>query len=270
MYKRKNVGKRRAGGRKGRKSSRKPSKSFTKKVNTIIHKQAETKQASFHLVNTDFNGLVNNVADVIRIIPQIGQGVDAGNRIGDQIRGQKLTVRGHMMINIVSNTSGVTIPTSIPSNSRLMVRAFVCSVKKFQSYGDVSATTTWMSKFLRNGNTLQSLDGTVRSMYLPVNTDVVTVHKEIKKYITVPAIFAQTATPAGFSNTAIGFEQSCKFFSFTMSIKKLLKYDDTSNDPQNDGRFFVLSYCHLDDTSADILTSRITTSFVSTLNYEDA
>lgn len=270
MYKKKYGTKKRPARRGGRKPSAKPSKSFAKKVNAIIHKNVESKEVSFNLVNTDFNGPVNNVADVIRVIPTITQGTDGGNRIGDQVLGQRLSIRGHMMINIVPNTTGVTIPSAIPSNCRMMIRAFCCSVKKFSNYDDVSATTTWMSKFLKNGNTLQGLDGTVRSMYLPVNTDVITVHKEIKKYVTIPAIFAQTATAAGFSNTAVGFESSCKFFNFSMPIKKLLKYDDTSFSPQNDGRFFVISYAKLDDTAPDILVARITANFVSTLRFEDA
>lgn len=270
MYKKKNAIRKRRPRRGGRKPSAKPSKSFVKKVNSIIHKNVETKEVSFNLVNTDFNGPVNNVADVIRIIPTITQGTDGGNRIGDQVLGQKLVVRGHMMINIVPNTTGTTIPSAIPSNCRMMIRAACMSVKKFSSYDDVAATTTWMSKVLKNGNTLQGLDGSVRSMYLPWNRDVVTIHKEIKRYVTIPAIFAQTATAAGFSNTAVGFEQSCKFFNFTLSLKKLLKYDDTSFSPQNDGRFFVISYAKLDDTAADILVSRITANFVSTLSFEDA
>lgn len=271
MYKKKNAPRKRPARRRaGRKSTAKPSKAFAKKVTSVIRKNVETKQVSFNLVNTDFNGPVNNVADVIRIIPTITQGTDGGNRIGDQVLGQKLEVRGHMMVNFVPNTTGTAIPTAIPSNCRMMIRAVCCSIKKFSSYDDVSATTTWMNKILKNGNTLQGLDGTVRSMYLPWNHDVITVHKEIKKYITVPAIFAQTATATGFSNTVVGFEQSCKFFNFTLSLKKLLKYDDSSFSPQNDGRFFVISYAKLDDTSPDIITARITANFVSTLHYEDA
>jgi len=248
----------------------KSSKSFTKKVQKIIHKDVETKEASTVFNPTDFNGLVNNVADVCRIMPAVTLGTAAGFRIGDQIQGQRLRIQGHMMINIVPNTSGALIPTAIPSTCRMMIRAFICSVKKYGNYDDVSTTTAWMSKFLKNGSLTQSLDGTVQSMYLPVNTDVITVHKEIKKYVTIPAIYAQTSTSAGFSNTAVGFEQSCKFFNVNINCKKVMKYEDTSNSPQNFAPFLVISYAKLDGTSADILVSRVTAAYVSTLFYEDA
>lgn len=272
--------------RKNRKGSRKPkmpykrrayrsnksSGTFAKRVNAVIQKKTETKQNSFTLGSLDFNGPVSNVADVLRIIPQITQGTDGGNRIGDTIQGQKIVVRGHMMINAVPNTSGVTIPTAIPANSRLMIRAFICSIKKFQNYDDVSATTAWMSKFLKNGNTLQALDGTLPSMYLPVNTDVVTVHKEIKRYVTIPTIYSQVVgTPiTDITNTAVSFQGSCKLFTATIKCKKILKYDDSSFSPQNFAPIMVISYAHMDSSSADLITARINANYVSTLFFEDA
>lgn len=270
MYKKRNVIRRKRPIRRGgRKRTTKPSKSFAKKVNSVIHKNAETKDQSYSFPINVFNSPVNNVADVCRVVPTIIQGTANGQRIGDQIKGQKLTIRGHMMINAVPNTTGTTIPTAIPANTRFMIRAFVCSVKKFNNFDDVSATTAWMSNFLKNGNVNQGLDGTVQSMYLPVNTDVITVHKEIKKYVNIPAIYAQTATATGFSNTAVGFEQSCKFFNLTLPFKKLLKYDDDSFSPQNSAPIFVLSYAHLDDSAPDIITAKISCAYVSTLFYED-
>lgn len=248
----------------------KPSGAFAKKVNAVIHKNVETKDVSYTLPVTDFNGPVSNVADVCRIIPNLQNGNTNGTRIADQIQGQKITVRGHMMINIVPNTTGTSIPTAIPSNCRMMIRAAIVSIKKFNSFDDVSATTAWMNKILKNGSAVQGLDGSLQSMYLPWNHDVITVHKEFKKYVTIPAIFAQTATAAGFSNTAVGFQGSCKFFNATVKCKKILKYDDSSFSPQNFAPFMIYSYAKLDGTSSDIITARVTSSYVSTLYYEDA
>lgn len=250
----------------------KPSGSFAKKVNAVISRKTETKQNSVTLGSLDFNGPVNNVADCLRIIPTVVQGIDGANRIGDTIQAQKIVVRGHMMINAVPNTSGVTIPTAIPSNSRLMIRAFICSIKKFSNFDDVVATTSWMPKFLKNGNTLQGLDGTLPSMYLPVNTDVVTVHKEIRKYVTIPSIFSQVlGTPVtDISNTSVSYQGSVKLFSATIKCKKLLRYDDSSFSPQNFAPIMVISYAHMDSTSADLITARINANYVSTLFFEDA
>jgi len=244
-------------------------KAFSKSVLSVLHKQAETKEASTSLAITDFNGPVNNIADSCRLIPLVQQGTGNGARNGDTINAQRLRIMGHMIINAVPNTTGVNIPTAIPGNCRLMIRAFVCSVKKLSNHDDVSATNSWMTKFLKNGAVVQGLDGTVRSMYLPVNTDVITVHKEIRRYITVPAIYAQTSTAVGFSNTAVGFQNSTAFFKISLKCKKILKYDDTSFSPQNYAPVFVLSYCKLDDSTPDLITARVSCSYVSTLTYED-
>lgn len=266
-YKKKTLGKRRV--RRGKRSNR-PNKMFAKKVRAVIHSQNETKTVSTILQATDFNGIVNNVADVQRIIPTLQNGTQNGQRVSDQVTAQNIKFQGHMMINIVSNTTGTTIPTAIPSTARIMVRAAIISIKKYRNYDDVSNTTNWMNSILQNGNALQGLDGTIQSMYLPWNKDVVTVHKEFKRLVTIPAIFAQTATATGFSNTAVGFEQSVKFLKATIKCKKVLNYDSTSFSPQNYSPFFICSYAKLDGSPADILVSRVTCSYVSTLHYEDA
>lgn len=255
------------------KRAAKPSKQLTKMVNTILHKNAETKQKSYVFPTTAFNSGVNAAGDVLRIIPPIDQGTAESQRIGDTITGQKIDVRGHFFINVTPNVSStLTLPTSIPSNARLMIRAFMCSVKKFSNYDDAASNVaSWSSSFLKNGNSSQALDGSIESMYLPVNTDVITVHKEIKRYINVPVltstssgapvnwIIAQSFNPSG----------SVKFFNASLRCKKVLKYDDTNFSPSNYAPFMVISYAHLDGTSPDVLTTTISASFVSTLFYED-
>lgn len=252
----------------------KPSRAFVKQVQKIIHKDAETKQKSYVFGTTAFNSGVNSAGDVLRIIPPIDQGTAESQRVGDTITGQKIDVRGHFFINVVPNVSTLTgsLPTTIPSNARLMIRAFICSVKKFSNYDDaVSNVSSWSSSFLKNGNSSQAMDGSIESMYLPVNTDVITVHKEIKRYITVPVL---TSTSAGVpSNWIIGqsidVRGSVKFFNANIRCKKVFKYDDTNFSPQNFAPFMVISYAHLDGSSPDVLTTTVSASYVSTLNYED-
>lgn len=76
------------------------------------------------------------------------------------------------------------MPTTIPANCRLMIRAFIFSVKRYPNYDDAQSNIgSWYGQFLKNGNSVASLDGTIQSMYLPVNRDVITVHKEIKNIL---------------------------------------------------------------------------------------
>jgi hypothetical protein len=264
--------------RKGRKSAPKkrtalarPSRSFVKKVNSVIHKNAETKQKSYTLGTTSFNSGVNAAGDILRVLPTIDQGTGEANRIGDTVTAQNIDVRGHFFINVTPNVVGSSgNPTAIPANARLMIRAFICSVKKYSNYDDaVSNVGTWGPNFLKNGNASQALDGSIESMYLPVNTDVITVHKEMKKYITIPAINTNVSTSIGFSNTANDYSNSVKFFNANIKCKKVLKYDDTSFSPQNYAPFMVISYAHLDGSNPDVLTTVISATYVSTLKFED-
>lgn len=251
----------------------KPSKTLTKMVNSIIHKNAETKQASYNFPITQFNSGVNSAGDILRVIPIISQGATENQRIGDTLLGQKLSIKGHFFINLVPNTSSTTsLPTAVPANARLMIRAFICSVKKYNNYDDaVSNAAAWTPNFLKNGNTSQALDGSIESMYLPVNTDVITVHKEIKKYISMPVL---TSTSVGVPVNVLVAQSfnpsgSVKFFNGGVRCKKVMKYDDSSFSPQNFAPFMVISYAHLDGSAPDVLTTVITGTYVSVFNYED-
>lgn len=261
--------------RRARKYATKPTKKFTKMVKSVIHKNAETKQNSYTFALTTFNSGVSSSGDVLRVIPTIQQGVQESERIGDHITSQKLDVRGHFMITVTPTqaNSGSSFNTGIPANARLMIRAFICSVKKYSNYDDViSNFGSWSSNFLKNGSTSQALDGTLQSMYLPVNTDVITVHKEIKKYITVPVInsaFTPTSPTTWALAATTDVRSTVKFFSSSLRCKKVLKYDDSSYSPQNYAPFMVISYAHLDGSSPDVLTTAISANYVSTLFYED-
>lgn len=261
--------------RSRRPATGKPTKKFVKMVNQIISKKAETKQVSYNLGITQFNSGVNSAGDVLRIVPSLSQGVSEGDRIGDTVSAQKIDIRGHFYINVVPTVanSGSSFSTAIPANARLMIRAFICSVKKYGNYDDaVTNVGGWSANFLKNGSSSQGLNGSIESMYLPVNTDVITVHKEIKKYITVPVI-SSAFTPVSPTTFALAASfsptDSVKFFNHTLKCKKILKYDDTNFSSQNYAPFMVVSYAHLDGSAADVLTTVIGATYVSTLSFED-
>lgn len=261
--------------RRLRNRTAKPSRAFAKKVQKVIQKDVESKDVSYTLPYTSFNSGVNSTGDVLRICPQLPIGTNNGNRIGDQIKGQSLNVKGHMLINVVPTMGGTgVVPTGIPANARLMVRAFLFSVKRYSNYDDAVANqANWAPQFLKNGASVQALDGTIPSMYLPVNTDVITVHKEIKKYITIEALATYTGAGAITNTTTmagIGFQDSVSFFEGNIKCKKTIKYDIGNTNPQNFAPLMCLSYCHLDGSSPDVLTTVISASYVSTLKYEDA
>lgn len=246
-------------------------------VKKEMHKKDETKSASYEFPITAFNSGVNSSGDACRVVPVIQTGTTNGFRISDSISAQYIDIKGHIIINATPNTgtqSNSAYTTTIPPNARLMVRAFICSVKRYANYDDITTNaTSWMPDFLKKGSITVPLDGSLQSMYLPVNTDVITVHKEIKKYINIPFQTGITITGSptiypGLTTIPVG--ASVKFFSYRLKCSKILKYDDTNFSPQNYAPIFVLSYCHLDGSSPDVLTTVVSASFVSSIFYEDS
>lgn len=102
-----------------RKRAAKPSKNFVKKVQKIIHADVETKQAYYILAPTNFNSGIDVTGDVIRVLPNISQGTDVSNRIGNQLKGQSLSLKGCVSWSPSVGTFGSF------ANARLGVRLMV-------------------------------------------------------------------------------------------------------------------------------------------------
>lgn len=49
-----------------------------------------------------------------------------------------------------------------------------------------------------------------------------------------------------------------------------MKYDSISYSPMNFAPLMCVSYCHLDGSSADVISTSVSASYVSSLFYEDA
>ena len=207
--------------------------------------------------------------DLVRVIGGIKQGVQNGQRIGNEIMIQSLNVRGWIQQQYSSSAN----------RSRLGVRIFCFSVKGFANAGHaIGNSNEWVKGFLRLGHDVKAFDGNVGDWLLPVNHKLITLHGERRIYLNQPR--SATLGPGIPSTDQIPVQQeySSKMFNFNIKCKnKILKFSrevlgDTSDDvdiPQNYGPLIALGYCHLDGSLPDQADTAVTMSFVSTMKYED-
>lgn len=245
--------------RKG--GSSKPSKAFAKKVRAVLHKNVESKQAFSSLPSTAFNSGITAVGDIQNLLPTIAQGTADNARIGDQLRGQRLTIKGAVVYNPSTGSYG-TYP-----NTRLAVRIMIVQPKQYGDYSAIySNFSSWSAFLLKKGGTTTNFSGTLSDLWAPINSDAITKYYDKIMYLNGP-----------YERTAVGGYQmlgSTKFFNISLKMRnKLLKYDAAVSgglSPTNYAPIMLIGYVHMDGSSPDGVSTAITAQYDSIFTYEDA
>ena len=243
-------------------NKRRATQSSTKLVKLIkkvaadqVHRQIEKKQQSYDLALTTFNNAATGFGDQLRVMPFINLGVNSADRTGDTITLRSLRVLGHMVVN-------PAIITADNARQRIMVRMVILQPKTYGTYTTMQANAGFMDTVLRNGNSTQSMDGTIRSMYLPFNTEAFHIFSSKRVILRSDAIIA---------NGNINGQYATEFFNFDLKIKnKKIKYNDTSSEPMAFCPIMLLAYTFLDGSATSLLSTSVSMSFNSTVTYEDA
>lgn len=237
----------------------KPSKSFAKKVQAIVSKNAETKQAFGNLQNVAFNSGISGSADNYQVLPSINQGTADNSRIGDQIRAKSLTIKGAIVYNPSVGTYGTYY------NARIACRLFIVMPKNLQDYASTNGAPGWQNWLLKKGGTTSGFTGALSDLWAPVNTDAITCYYD--KIFYLNGTYQQTA--AG-STQLLG---STKFFTKKFNLRnKLLRYDSSIGSgltPTNWAPTLLLGYAFMDGSSPSSLTTSVTLSYDSVFDYED-
>lgn len=241
---------------------------FNRKVKMVLSSLAENKQA-YHTTGNSlvkFNSGIDAVGDLVQILPSISQGVAENQRIGNQIRTKNLNVRGYIKLDI----NDVDDSTKLP---HVLVRMMVVSMKVSPSYQDAQTLASKIGTLLKKGGTTTGYTGLLQDQYAPLNTDVFTIHKDMKFALKQDYINVVGASPPS-TRLAQDVSKTIKFFNFNVRCKnRLLRYDeDVGSDiyPSNFGPFLVLGYTYADGSSADVLDTKVGLCFDSILTYEDA
>lgn len=166
-----------------RKSNRKKrvqrglSRTEKKEVHRIIAGEAELKKVdSEYILQTP-----RAVSTVIDLYKYVIQGVQADERIGDEITVKRADIRFKFYIPLNRFEMG-----GVPGTARdidecpSMFRWFVCSIKNNVQNPIPATTTTGLAyefpQFFKVGESTFEMDNNMHSMYRDVNTDLYTVH----------------------------------------------------------------------------------------------
>lgn len=239
---------------------------FAKAVKKVLSANTETKEAYFASspdTLTTFNSGINSSGDQLQIIPTVNKGTSEHNRIGDQIMAQSLNVRGHIRYS-PSN--------AVNDNGRANIccRLMIVSLKLRPSYPDVTGGSAYLSQLLKKGGATSGFTGILSDLYAPINTDLFTVHKDKKFYLTQPMMIQPPTS--GLSSGFQDLSDIVRFFNFNIKMKKKLLYDDSVNGgitPTNVGPFMCLGYSYLNGASPDTVSQNVSMQWISTLKFED-
>lgn len=243
------------------------SKPVARAVQQIVNKNVETKTAYTQQYNTFFNSAINFSGDNLAIMPNISAGTSDASRIGDQIRGKRLRIKGNLMTRFTGSAG-----TTYYNNCRIGVRMMIVQPKMYHNKGAIDANAaTWQATLLKKGSTTTGFTGIIPDLYADINRDAITVYYDKVFYVTNP-----------YSNAVFGTTQSnllmptgtCRFFRKTINLRnKLLRYDnsiDSGLTPTNFNPVCILGYCYLDGSSPDAVTTNIAMSYDCNFDYEDA
>ena len=243
-------------------------KAFRKKVLSVIHREAETKEAFTSISYVNYNSAISGLADAGRIIPNVTVGSNDYQRVGDQIRAQKLTFDGILQFPPIT---GTTLMNN-PGLARIGVRVMIVTPKSYPNWASAStAPSDWTQWLLKKGGITSGFDGSVIDLYAPVNSDAITKHFDKVFYMNQPWINHNGSTTDVAMSSAGITRHIHKVFKFKNSVFKYDSNVDGGLTPTNKGMFIVVGYAYTDgSTSPDILTTRVRMQYATRLQYEDA
>lgn len=195
-------------------------------------------------------------ADCRCIVPQLSQGTESYERIGDKVRPKSLVVRG------VTTISG-----DQPADNRVLyVRLLILAQKSIKNPAQVNLGQVAVNQLLRPnvglGNAEIAYSGTTDNIYDPINRDLFRVYmdKVVKLCPVDQATSTETRAPTAFT-------WSYKF----KELPSALTYaENEPTFPNNFAPFFALGYSYADGTPGDLIQLRVVNTCSAYLTFEDA
>ena len=252
----------------GHRRTVKVSKAVKHEINRSVEKRIETKVCSSNSSLLDHNSGVSQ-SDLYRVIPSMAQGVSEGQRVGNEVLCKRLCVQG--LANIIwTNT------TAMQARSRVGVRVVVFSVKGYANgSAAIADSARWINAFLRDGTNVRPLDGTIRSHFLPHNSDIITMHAQRRFTLTSPFL-SINSLDSPTANAGIQ-ANSTKFWKMNIKCKNKKLLFTAANPgggpgtiPTNWGPLYAFSYCKLDGSSPDVITTACQSQTSAQLYFKDA
>lgn len=225
-------------------------------VKKMIGKDQENKMRCLRIETGVLHNSAISAADCRSIIPQISQGTESYERIGDRIRPKSLVVKGT-----------ITISPEQPADNRVLyVRLLLLAQKNIKVAGQVNAGGVATGQLLRPnvgpGTTEIQYTGSTHNIHDPINRELFRVYmdKTVKLCPVDQATSVETRAP-----TAYSFSYSFKDLPASLTFT-----EDNPTFPNNFAPFFALGYAYADNGAPDVVALRVTSTVASYLTFEDA
>jgi len=227
---------------------------MTKLVKQILAKKAENKVIGNNIeVAVQHNSGIAP-ADCLPIVPQITNGDDSFQRLGDRISPKSLRVKGVLSI---------APADALGLQKDIYARVMILSQKNVKTGAAVTAGGVDTSHLLRpNLPALPQTNfgGGTYDLNYPINTDLFRVYMD--KVVKLTGCAAE------------GVEQLTRYSTrWSYTFKELpasFTYDDGNGDWANNfAPFIAIGYAYCDGTAPDVATTRLVSHVFSSLTYED-
>lgn len=243
----------------------KPAAAAVKRIaKSVVSRASETKFVSLRQ-DQSFNSSISSAGECYPVMPQITQGTDDYQRIGDKVSGRTLYIKGHIQYNAAyMNTPGANNYTP-PST----VRILILSQKNIKSNLQIpSAPGVDVSNLLKDNvavGTGRAYVGAMTDNLAPINKDLFKVHFD--KKVKMNAVY-QSSDGTG---TGGWIGMKAYYFSCRIKLPKTLYFDDTNgNNPNNFAPFFCLGSVLEDGSSPYSVQTPYRVTFLSTAYFDDA
>lgn len=251
------------------KSYRKPSRYLKKVVQSIVSKNVEDKQA-FFTSGTSLvycNSSIAAQGDLQQVIPAINQGSTEQHRVGDQIRGKTLVIRGYLQLQKDQQYGEV-------SNKRIAVRLLCLGSKRLKDWSAFAGNFGTGSQYLlQRGNVSDGFDGYISDLWTPINREEYTVYHDKVYYLAQSYTAQQIGSSTPSVVWSMDISKGIKFFTIRIPLRgKKLLYDSVSGTefPTNFSCGLAVGYAHLDGTGPDSGETMVGIAYDTVMTYEDA
>jgi len=279
--------------RVARKPAKALSKAERKEVKALVKGQAETKRTAWYSSLNDgtsvdpatgfFNArgysvqnnrIVSNTTDIMRLIPNVIQGIDDFNRIGNRIRPTSLIVNGHIRVNIAQKAEWK------PLHMRVCI--YVLQHVQLKDYESLRAQNNFLQLLDTQEGATTGFVGDPQNENMRVADQYYKVHAKRIINLEYAGIDYNTA-----NNGTVSIANSHKWFAsysfnLTKALPKVLKYPDPYlsgpapapeflNAPTNSSLFMCMGFVLEDGSSgpSDPANAYLQQEYVSHLSFKD-
>lgn len=229
-------------------------KSIKKLIKKEIAVEAETKWST-QAISSDSaikgGGILSTTNGYVSsdLIPAIGQGLGAGDRIGNKIKPRHLEVRGFIYASPYDVT---TNPTAVP---------FTIDMYIVRSKVTNSSTIPSLSGLMRYGDATEAYDGSMLNALDNLDTTTWTLvkHKRFK-------MNTRAATTVDGQNNG---GQLCKTFKIKLKLPPFVYQDNTFTQPQNYSMWALFGYTNNDNTIDANTITRARLNLQTLIAYDD-